>query len=104
MKKAFILDVEVKITSTSDMFDESIKGAFVFCFCFSESKQDSISKVKTDLAASGIILTRVRKVWPYDGTTWETDSDQKEFDSYADEAADTGQVVFSQFIAYTEDG
>jgi hypothetical protein len=98
-----MLDAVVEILESSDLYEKGAVETFVYCFALGFTEKEVTEKTKAELSEIGCNLIKVSSIIPYKGTKWPNDSDQETFDNYEREVLETGRVIFSPFLSYTDD-
>lgn len=103
MEKVYIVQVEIEVLPTSETYEGSGRMfCSVYCFCEAEAKQSAVGRVKSDLIQQDIKLLKVISIVKADGVVWDIQDKPEDPSQYAEEAFNTGQVVYSIFYCYYE--
>ncbi|MCK5836305.1 MAG: hypothetical protein KAH09_03480 [Desulfobacula sp.] len=96
--KVYWTSVEFDIVNPEDY--ENCIGGFVYLFLKARDVQDAVPKIQESIGEEGLTIDTIEFVSPYDETPWDTKEDQIQYDALAEEAQNSGEVVWDQISAY----
>lgn len=79
---------------------ENCIGGFVYLFFKAKDVFDAIPIIEKEMENEGLSITQIEFVSQYDEIPWESEEEQKMYDSLAKEAELTGEVVWDKIFAY----
>jgi hypothetical protein len=79
---------------------EDCVGGFVYLFLKARDVRDAIPKIEAAIAEEDLRINRIEFVALYDGTLWDSEEEQIQYDALAREAAGCDEVVWDEISAY----
>lgn len=98
----FIASFEVRPRVGAEMHGKAV-GGFTYCLARAETADAAVKSMRRALDADSYDVADVEWVRPYEECEWETSEEQDEYDSFADDAERTGEVVYGPFYTYAAD-
>jgi len=95
--KIYWTSVEVDIVNPA-AYDNCV-GGFVYLFIKAEDVLDAIPKIKKAIEEEDFKINKVEFISEYDDVPWDSEEEQKKYDSLVKEA-DSGEVVWDELYAY----
>lgn len=104
--RVFVVDAEVRALEGSEMWGVADSG-FVYCYVLALDARQASSRVEEALTRNKFAIVSFEAVMPAEATMWddgEEGEEAAEHRGYAEEAENSGEVVYSAFYSHEEEG
>jgi hypothetical protein len=100
--KIYWTSIEYKYLKGSINFGK-FEGGFVYAFVRATDVRDALTKFSSEIESLNLGITNIEFISPYDDIPWETEEEQDKYDSLANEALTTKNVICDKFFAYKDE-
>ncbi|MBU4128176.1 MAG: hypothetical protein KKH84_04555 [Proteobacteria bacterium] len=98
--KLYWTSVEFEILNPSEY--ENCIGGFVYLFFKAYDVRDAIPKIENAISEENFKIIQIEFISEYDEIPWDTEEEQKLYDSLASKAQDSDEIIWDDLYTYEE--
>ena len=98
--KLYIADIEFEFVDGQE--SEELAGGCTYAFVKAPDSRVALAMIESSAKKHGLKIVCVESVYPYEGSQWDDEESQAEYDKLAEEAEKSSEPVFDEIWAYRE--